>query len=166
MTSESASEDLLFDVSDGVARITINRPEARNAFTFDMYEKLARSCEAVNADDTVKVLIVAGAGGKAFSAGTDISLFRDFKTPEDALGYEVFMDRVLGGLERCRVPTIAAIAGACTGGAPPSRPVAIFASARRIRNLAFRSLARSAIAFRLQIWRGSPAWSERRASRT
>lgn len=116
MTTESASEDLLFDVSDGVARITMNRPEARNAFTFDMYEKLARSCEAVNADDTVKVLVVAGAGGKAFSAGTDISLFRDFKTPEDALGYEIFMDRVLGGLEKCRVPTIAAIAGACTGG--------------------------------------------------
>ena len=116
MTIESQAQDLLFDVSGGVARITINRPEARNACTFEMYEKLAQACEAVNADDSVRVLIVTGAGAKAFSAGTDISLFKDFKTPDDALGYEVFMDRVLGGLDSCRVPTIAAIAGACTGG--------------------------------------------------
>jgi len=116
MTLESQAQDLLFDVSGGVAKITINRPEARNACTFEMYEKLAQACEAVNADDSIKVLIVTGAGEKAFSAGTDISLFKDFKTPADALGYESFMDRVLGGLDSCRVPTIAAIAGACTGG--------------------------------------------------
>src|SRR6516165_2471603 len=116
MTIESQAQDLLFDAKDGVARITINRPEARNACTFEMYEKLAHACEAVNADDSVRVLIITGAGEKAFSAGTDISLFRDFKTPDDALGYESFMDRVLGGLDSCRVPTIAAIAGACTGG--------------------------------------------------
>src|SRR5208337_2265050 len=116
MTIESQAQGLLFDVGNGVARVTINRPEARNAFTFEMYEKLAHACEAVNADDSIRVLIVTGAGEKAFSAGTDISLFKDFKTPDDALGYEAFMDRVLGGLDSCRVPTIAAIAGACTGG--------------------------------------------------
>ncbi len=116
MTIENPVQDLLFDVRDGIARITINRPEARNAFTFEMYEKLAHACEAAGKDNSVKVLIVTGAGEKAFSAGTDISLFREFKTPDDALGYEFFMDRVLGGLERCRVPTIAAISGACTGG--------------------------------------------------
>jgi enoyl-CoA hydratase len=110
------STDLLFEVSDGVARVTINRPEARNAFTFEMYDRLAQTCEAVNSDDSIRVLILTGAGEKAFSAGTDISLFRNFKTPDDALGYEAFMDRVLGTLERCRVPTIAAISGACTGG--------------------------------------------------
>jgi enoyl-CoA hydratase len=116
MTLESPAENLLFGVNGGVARITINRPGARNAFTLEMYEKLVSCCETVDVDEEVKVLIVAGAGAKAFSAGTDISCFRDFKTAEDALGYEAFMDRVLGGLERCRVPTIAAISGACTGG--------------------------------------------------
>ena len=116
MTTSGSAQDLIFEVSGGIARITVNRPEARNAFTFEMYEKLAQSCEAVSKDDTVKVLVITGAGEKAFSAGTDISAFRDFKTPEDAIGYESFMERVLGGLERCRVPTIAAIAGACTGG--------------------------------------------------
>ena len=114
MTTET--QDLLFDVSGGIARITMNRPQARNACTFEMYEKLSEACEAVNADDAVKVLIVTGAGEKAFSSGTDIALFKDFKTADDALGYETFMDRVLGGLDSCRVPTIAAIAGACTGG--------------------------------------------------
>ena len=116
MTIESQAQDLLFDVSGGVARITINRPEARNACTFEMYEKLAHACEAANADDSVRVLVLTGAGEKAFSAGTDIAVFKDFKTPEDALGYESFMDRIMGALENCQVPTIAVIAGACTGG--------------------------------------------------
>jgi enoyl-CoA hydratase/carnithine racemase len=116
MTRESPAKSLLFSAADGVARITINRPEARNAFTFEMYEQLVKACETVNGDDAVKVLIVTGAGEKAFSSGTDISCFRDFKTEDDALGYESFMERVLGGLEKCRVPTIAAISGACTGG--------------------------------------------------
>jgi len=116
MTTSNTDQDLLFEVSDAIARIIINRPAARNAFTFEMYEQLAQSCEAVDSDESIKVLIVTGAGEKAFSAGTEISLFRNFKTAEDAIGYEAFMERVLGALERCRVPTIAAIAGACTGG--------------------------------------------------
>jgi enoyl-CoA hydratase len=116
MTRGSMDQDLLFEAKSGIARITINRPEARNAFTFEMYEKLAQSCEAVNSDDSIKVLVLTGAGEKAFSAGTDISLFKNFKTPDDALAYESFIERVLGSLERCRVPSIAAIAGACTGG--------------------------------------------------
>jgi len=111
-----AGSDLLFEAGNGIASVTINRPDARNAFTFEMYEQLAKVCEAVDADDSVRALILSGAGDKAFSAGTDISVFKTFKTPEDALGYEAFMDRVLGALERCRVPTIAAISGACTGG--------------------------------------------------
>jgi enoyl-CoA hydratase/carnithine racemase len=70
----------------------------------------------VETDDRVKALLITGAGDKAFAAGTDIGQFRAFKGPEDALGYEARIDRLLSALERCRVPTIAAIAGACTGG--------------------------------------------------
>lgn len=116
METANASQHLLFDVSDGVGRITINRPEARNAFTIPMYEKLDQFCAAVNDDDAIKVVILTGAGEKAFSSGTDISHFRSFTTADDALGYERFMDGVLQSLERVCVPTIAAIAGACTGG--------------------------------------------------
>src|ERR1700675_2514220 len=106
-TSES---DLLYEVRDGIGRITFNRPQARNALTFAMYERLAEICGEADADRSIKVLLLTGAREKAFAAGTDISQFKAFKTPEDALNYEGRIDRVLGALERCRVPTIAAIA--------------------------------------------------------
>lgn len=109
-------EDLLFTLDDGIGRIIFNRPQARNAFTFAMYERLAEICERANTDRSIKVLLLRGAGDKAFAAGTDINQFRAFKTPQDALDYENRIDRVLGTLEQCRVPTIAAITGACTGG--------------------------------------------------
>jgi enoyl-CoA hydratase/carnithine racemase len=111
-----ATEDLLYTVENGIARLTFNRPHARNALTFAMYERMATICETANADRSIKAMILTGAGDKAFAAGTDISQFRAFKTPEDALQYEAGIDRVLGALEQVRVPTIAAIAGACTGG--------------------------------------------------
>src|SRR5437773_12315260 len=112
----TASEDLLYVVEDGIARMTFNRPQARNALTFAMYERMATICESVNADRSIKAMILTGTGDKAFASGTDISQFRAFKTAQDALEYEARIDRVLGALEACRVPTIAAIAGACTGG--------------------------------------------------
>src|SRR6202165_4124259 len=112
----TAAEDLLYAVEDGIARLTFNRPQARNALTFAMYERMAAICESVNADRSIKAMILTGAGDKAFASGTDISQFRAFKTSQDALDYEARIDRVLGALERVRVPTIAAIAGACTGG--------------------------------------------------
>jgi enoyl-CoA hydratase len=111
-----ASEDLLFELRDGIGQITFNRPQARNAFTFAMYERLAQICEQANGDRTIKVLVLKGAGDKAFASGTDINQFRAFKTPQDALEYEARIDRVQTALEQCRVPTIAAINGACTGG--------------------------------------------------
>src|SRR3979490_576781 len=112
----TATEDLIYDVGDGIARLTFNRPQARNALTFAMYERMAAICETVNADCSIKAMILTGAGDKAFASGTDISQFRAFKTSQDALDYEARIDRVLGTLEQVRVPTIAAIAGACTGG--------------------------------------------------
>jgi enoyl-CoA hydratase/carnithine racemase len=112
----STSEDLLCSVKDGIAHLTFNRPQARNALTFAMYEQMASICEAINDDRSIKALIMTGTGDKAFASGTDISQFRAFKTPQDSLDYEARIDRVLGTLEKCRVPVIAAIAGACTGG--------------------------------------------------
>ena len=108
--------DLLFEVRNGIGRATFNRPQARNAFTFEMYERLAQICEQAGEDRSIKVLILQGAGDKAFASGTDINQFRAFKTPEHAMEYESRLDRVLATVEQCRVPTIAAITGACTGG--------------------------------------------------
>jgi enoyl-CoA hydratase len=110
------TEELLYEIRDGIARVTFNRPQARNALTFAMYERLAEICGALNQDRSIRALILTGAGDKAFAAGTDISQFRAFKTPQDALDYEARIDRVVGSIEECRVPVIAAIAGACTGG--------------------------------------------------
>ena len=110
------TEDLIYSARDGIARITFNRPQARNALTFAMYERMAAICEEINADRSIKAPIMTGAGDKAFASGTDISQFRAFKTAQDSLDYESRIDRVLGTLEAVRVPVIAAIAGACTGG--------------------------------------------------
>ncbi len=107
------SDDLIYEPAGGIGRVTLNRPQARNALTFAMYERLA----AIVADPgDVRAIVITGAGDKAFAAGTDINQFRTFSTPEDALQYEARIDRVIGAIERCPVPTIASIAGACTGG--------------------------------------------------
>ncbi len=114
--SEQAGDDILFELRDGIGRVTFNRPQARNAFTFAMYERLAEICAQANHDRAIKVLVLQGAGDKAFASGTDINQFRAFTTPQHAIDYEARIDRVLTQIEECRVPTIAAITGACTGG--------------------------------------------------
>lgn len=110
------SQEILYEVKDSVGRITFNRPQARNAFTFQMYESLAGICQQASADSSVKVLVLTGSDEKAFAAGTDISEFRKFSTAQDALDYEERINGLLDAFERIPVPTIAAIAGACTGG--------------------------------------------------
>jgi enoyl-CoA hydratase/carnithine racemase len=108
--------DLIHERRGDVAWITFNRPEARNALTFAMYEELAKICEAANNDPTLRVIVIRGAGEKAFASGTDINQFRAFKTPQDSLDYEARIDRILTALEQVTKPTIAAMAGAATGG--------------------------------------------------
>lgn len=111
------SEELQFREQGSTGVITFNRPQARNALTFDMYEALASLCKSIH-DKSLKIsaLIITGAGEKAFAAGTDIAQFENFRSKDDALNYERTMDDVLGNLESVPIPTIAAIRGACTGG--------------------------------------------------
>ena len=116
IADQGGSQDILYEVGEGIALVTFNRPQARNAFTFAMYERLTEICTTVNGNSSIRVMIVTGAGGKSFAAGTDISQFKTFDTAEDALAYEQRVEGVLSALETCRVPTIAAIVGACTGG--------------------------------------------------
>jgi enoyl-CoA hydratase/carnithine racemase len=110
------TQELLYDKRGEVGWITFNRPQARNALTFAMYEGLAEICGRIGTTHEVKALVITGAGDKAFAAGTDIAQFRDFKSGEDGIAYERKMDRILDTIERCPVPTIAAVAGFCTGG--------------------------------------------------
>jgi enoyl-CoA hydratase/carnithine racemase len=96
--------------------VVFNRPSARNAMTWHMYERLVEVCQEVNEDRAVRAMVLTGAGGRAFVAGTDISQFRAFTTEQHALDYEARGNHVMRTLETVRVPTIAAIAGPCTGG--------------------------------------------------
>lgn len=101
---------------DGTLWIMFKRPEARNALTFAMYEELANLCANVPTDGSVGAVVIAGSGGKAFAAGTDMTQFRAFTTAQDALDYEDEINRVLTAVDTCPVPTVAAVHGACTGG--------------------------------------------------
>lgn len=108
--------ELVSELKGTTLWITFNRPEARNALTFAMYEQLADQCANAPMDGSVKAMVIKGAGGKAFAAGTDMTQFRGFKTAEDALKYEDDIARILSAVDQCPVPTVAAIHGACTGG--------------------------------------------------
>jgi len=110
------TEELLYDKRGDVAWVTFNRPQARNALTFAMYQGLAEICGRIGRTHEARVLVITGAGDRAFAAGTDIAQFRDFKNGEDGIAYERKMDATLEIIERCPVPTIAAVAGFCTGG--------------------------------------------------
>ncbi len=99
-----------------IVTLTFNRPEARNAMTWEMYQRLYDVCEEVDADDAVRVLVLKGAGGKAFVAGTDISQFTTFQSGEDGLRYERDGDQRSGRLARVRKPVIAQIQGFAVGG--------------------------------------------------
>lgn len=98
------------------AYITFDRPGARNAMTWAMYEQLAAACDRVAADREVRVAVFRGAGAKAFVAGTDIGQFRDFKGAEDGIAYERKVERYLARVEELPVPTLAVVEGWAIGG--------------------------------------------------
>lgn len=103
--------------SDGpIATLTFNRPEARNAMTWEMYQALVEACDRADDDPAIRVLVLKGAGGKAFVAGTDISQFTAFRGPDDGIQYEERIDRVLDRLDRVSKATIAQIEGVAAGG--------------------------------------------------
>ena len=110
------TEELLFEKRGEIGWVTFNRPKARNALTFAMYEGLAEICARVGKTREVRALMVTGGGDKAFAAGTDIAQFQSFESGEDGIAYELKMDRILGEIERCPVPTIAAINGPAIAG--------------------------------------------------
>src|SRR6476646_8681849 len=106
----------VFETDGPIATLTFNRPEARNAMTWEMYEALVAACDRVDGDETIRVLIFKGAGGKAFVAGTDIAQFQNFNNRDDGLKYEGRLDHVLDRLERVTKPTIAQVEGVAAGG--------------------------------------------------
>ena len=99
-----------------VATILFDRQESRNAMTWSMYEDLAAACAKLNADDSIRVTVLRGVGGKAFIAGTDIAQFKEFTRPEQGLVYETKMEAYLAALEALPMPTLAVLEGWAIGG--------------------------------------------------
>src|SRR5207244_11332270 len=95
---------------------TLNRRHATNALTCQMYEALTDASVKLDTDPGVRVLVLKGAGDRAFATGTDIRQFLEFRTAEDALGYEARLTRVLSRLAGMSKPTIAMLQGDAIGG--------------------------------------------------
>jgi enoyl-CoA hydratase len=113
---EGADATVTCERQGPVATLTLSHPAALNAMTWGMYDALFAHCEALEADLSVRVVIVQGAGSRAFVAGTDISQFASFSGPEDGVAYEERLDRIVGRLEQLAKPTIAKLRGYAVGG--------------------------------------------------
>ncbi|MEU6133765.1 enoyl-CoA hydratase-related protein [Nocardioides sp. NPDC047086] len=106
------TENLRIERRPGVVHVTFERPERHNAFTQAMYAGLHDLCDELASDTSVKVLVLQGAGGRAFAAGNEISDF----LKQDAVAYEDWIRELLGKLYALPQVTIAAVDGVCVGG--------------------------------------------------
>ncbi len=111
----SGEGKVILRIADAVAHVQFERPWARNAMTWAMYDGLASACSTINADHRIRVAVLRGAGGKAFVAGTDIAQFRAFAGGDDGVAYEAKLDGFIDALERLRVPSIAVVEGFAVG---------------------------------------------------
>jgi enoyl-CoA hydratase/carnithine racemase len=111
-----ADGEVRVEQDGAVVTLTFAREAARNAMTWKMYDELDAACDRIHADDTVRVVVLRGAGDRAFIAGTDISQFADFSSGDDGLAYEARIGSITAKLEQLPVPTVAVIQGYAVGG--------------------------------------------------
>ncbi len=109
------NRNILLNKDEGIGFITINRPKYLNALDRPTVEELSEVIDLVTVDDEIKVIILTGAGDKAFVAGGDIGFMKEL-TPVDARRFATFGQMVLRKLESLPKPVIAAINGFCLGG--------------------------------------------------
>jgi enoyl-CoA hydratase/carnithine racemase len=111
------TQDILLEKRDGIATITFNRPERRNAINFHGWQELRRIAGELATDNDVRVVVITGSGDKAFSAGADIKDFDEYRydTATAKIYAEVF-DGALDAVEAIPKPTISLIKGFCIGG--------------------------------------------------
>jgi enoyl-CoA hydratase len=106
---------LLFELSDGIARITINRPDKLNALNATVIAELGDAVTRIETDAAVRGAILTGAGSKAFVAGADISELAG-QAPLEGKARSMLGQQVFRSLERCGKPVIAAVNGFALGG--------------------------------------------------
>jgi len=105
------------ETNSGVATVQLDNVRHRNAMTYEMYQALPEMFEQIAADDSIRVVILRGAGTAAFSAGGDITEFSELRAPgEPARAYNRAVLGAERAIEACDLPTIAMIHGACVGG--------------------------------------------------
>ena len=110
-----AYDNLLFEVNDKIARITFNRPNVLNALNRKTMDELGDCLKKVRADDDIRVLILTGAGEKAFVAGADINELSQ-QTPVNGREFTLYGQEIFHRLETLGKPVIAAINGFALGG--------------------------------------------------
>ncbi len=111
------SESILIERDGPIATVILNRPEKLNAMTKDMWRRLGEAVAELADDDTLRCLVLRGAGGKSFSPGNDISEFETERShPSLAKAYGIILHKTLTALKTCRHPTVALIEGICVGG--------------------------------------------------
>ena len=117
MLRDLADGKILAGAADGIARLVFNSPAKRNAVSLAMWEAVGEAVAGFAADRSVRVLVVSGAGGKAFVSGADISRFGQERSGEDAVArYNAAAEAAYVALAAFPRPVIAAIDGACVGG--------------------------------------------------
>jgi enoyl-CoA hydratase len=116
--NEMTQTDKMLSRKEGrVGYVIFNNPERHNAVSLEMWEATARILEEFGKDDEVRVVVLAGAGGKAFVSGADISKFEDERSNEEAIArYNATVERANAAVYDYPKPTIAMIRGYCIGG--------------------------------------------------
>ncbi|WP_018996785.1 enoyl-CoA hydratase/isomerase family protein [Hirschia maritima] len=111
------TKTIRLDIDGPLAELVLNKPDKRNALSLDMWQAIPHLVSEVDANKSVKVLIIHGGDAGAFAAGADISEFEEiYKTEESAKESADAISNALNAIENCSKPTIAAIDGACVGG--------------------------------------------------
>jgi enoyl-CoA hydratase/carnithine racemase len=117
MNDPTQTDKMLARKEGAVGHLIFNNPERRNAVSLDMWEAATRMLDAFARDDEVRVVVVSGAGGKAFISGADISRFGDERASEEAIAhYNAVVDKANTAVYQFPKPTIAMIRGYCIGG--------------------------------------------------
>lgn len=111
------TDKIIAEKTGDIARIVFNQPEKRNAVSLEMWEAVEAAATAFAADPEVRILILSGAGGKAFVSGADVSKFESERATTDGVAhYNAATKRVYDLIESFPKPTIAQIDGFCVGG--------------------------------------------------
>lgn len=117
LVTDPANDKLLLDRKGAVAWVTINNPERRNALSFEMFADLRSVLQRLDDDAAIRVIVISGAGGKAFVSGADISKFEtERSSAEQVVAYRDNADRTFDAVRHLATPTIAMIRGWCIGG--------------------------------------------------